>query len=61
MNIESNGIVYFLSKNKGDVNNIYFDRVNLIVKEEPKTLDNITNLKKKYEMECNKKFLKCGY
>jgi hypothetical protein len=61
MNIESHGVVYFLPKNKGEVNNIYFDRANLIIKEAPKTLDNIKMFKKKYEMECNKKFLNCGY
>ena len=30
MNVEKNGVIYFIKKNKGEVNNIYFDRVNSI-------------------------------
>ena len=61
MNIEKDGIVYFLKKNKGEVNNFYYDRVNMIIKDKPKNLENINALKRKYEILCNKKFLNCEY
>lgn len=61
MNIENDGIIYFIKKNKGEVSNIYYDRVNMIVKDSPKTEQNIHELKRKYELLCNKKFLKCEY
>jgi ribosomal protein L20 len=61
MNIENGGVIYYLPKIKGEVNTVYFDRINLVIRERPKTLNSIINLNKKYDIECNKKYLKCEY
>ena len=50
-----------IKKNKGEVNNIYFDRVNSISNSKPTKNDELDKLKKKYEIDCNEKFLKCIY
>ena len=61
MNVEKNGVIYFIKKNKGEVYNIYFDRVNSISNCKPTKPDELDKLKKKYEIVCNEKFLKCVY
>ena len=61
MNVEKEGVIYFLEKKKGETNNVYFDRVNLIVKDNPKNQSELDNNKKKIMFEINSKYLGCKY
>lgn len=61
MNIEKNGVIYFTKKNKGEVNNMYFDRINLLADSKPDNLKDFINNNKKFEKICNEKILKCIY
>ncbi len=61
MNVEKNGVIYFIKKSKGEVNNVYFDRINSIANSNPKNNEDLINNKKKYEIQCNEKYLKCVY
>ena len=53
MNVEKNGVIYFIKKSKGEVNNVYFDRINSIANSNPKNNEDLINNKKKYEIQCN--------
>ena len=61
MNIEKDGVIYFIKKSKGEVNNVYFDRVNFIAESKPKNENDLLIYKKKYEIKCNEKYLNCIY
>ena len=61
MNIEKNGVIYFTKKNKGEVNNMYFDRINLLADSKPDNLKDFIYNNKKFEKICNEKILKCIY
>ena len=61
MNIEKNGVIYFTKKNKGEVNNMYFDRLNLLAESKPSNLKELLENNRKYEKICNEKILKCIY
>jgi hypothetical protein len=61
MNIEKNGVIYFTKKNKGEVNNMYFDRINLLADSKSKNLKDFLENNRKFEKICNEKILKCIY
>jgi len=61
MNIEKDGVVYFLQKNTGEVNNVYFDRVNKIISNNPKNKNELEKIKNEVLFEINKKHLDCTY
>lgn len=61
MNIEKNGVIYFTKKNKGEVNNMYFDRINLLADSKPNNLKDFLENNRKFEKICNEKILKCIY
>lgn len=61
MNIEKDGVVYFLQKNTGEVNNVYFDRVNKIISNNPKNKNELEKIKNKVSFQINKKHLDCTY
>jgi hypothetical protein len=61
MNVEKNGVIYFTKKNKGEVNNVYFDRINSVAEHKPVNITEFNLYKKKYEKDCNIKYLKCVY
>lgn len=61
MNIEKDGIIYFLDKKMGEVNNIYYERVNKIISNNPKNKNELTKLQKDVMFNINKKYLKCDY
>ena len=35
MNIEKDCVIYFIEKKKGETNNIYYDIINIIIKNNP--------------------------
>jgi hypothetical protein len=61
MNIEKDGVVYFLQKNTGEVNNVYFDRVNKIISNNPKNKNELEKIKNEVLFQINKKQLGCTY
>jgi hypothetical protein len=61
MNIEKEGIIYFLPKNKGEVNIVYYDRVNSIISNNPKNKFELEKIKKDVNFQINKKHLCCVY
>lgn len=61
MNIEKDGVVYFLQKNTGEVNNVYFDRVNKIISNNPKNKNELEKIKNEVLFQINKKHLGCTY
>lgn len=61
MNIEKDGVVYFLQKNTGEVNNVYFDRVNKIISNNPKNKNEFEKIKNEVLFQINKKHLGCTY
>jgi hypothetical protein len=61
MNIEKDGKIYFLEKKMGEVNNIYYDRVNKIICNNPKNKNELEQLKRDVMFNINKKHLKCEY
>jgi hypothetical protein len=61
MNVENDGIIYRIKKNNGEVNNVYYDRIQSIIKEKPKNKINLEKVKKQIMFEINKKHLKCVY
>ena len=61
MNVENDGIIYRIKKNNGEVNNVYYDRIQSIIKEKPKNKINLEKVKKQIMFEINKKHLKCLY
>ena len=61
MNVENDGIIYRIKKNNGEVNNVYYERIQSIIKEKPKNKINLEKVKKQIMFEINKKHLKCVY
>ena len=61
MNVENDGIIYRIKKNNGEVNNVYYDRIQSLIKEKPKNKINLEKVKKQIMFEINKKHLKCVY
>ena len=61
MNVENDGIIYRIKKNNGEVNNVYYDWIQSIIKEKPKNKINLEKVKKQIMFEINKKHLKCVY
>lgn len=61
MNVEKDGIIYRIKKNNGEVNNVYYDRVQSIIKEKPKNKISLQKVKKQVMFDINKKYLKCVY
>ena len=61
MNIEKEGVIYFLQKNKGEVNNVYYDRVNKIISNNPKNKQELEKIKKDISFHINKTHLGCDY
>ena len=61
MNIEKEGIVYFLEKNKGEVNNTYFERINNIANKTPKNKILLEKIKREIFFDISKKKLGCEY
>ena len=61
MNIEKDGIIYFFEKNKGEVNNIYYERVNKIAEQKPKNKNDLDKIKRDISFNISKKHLGCGY
>ena len=63
MNIESEGVIYCIKKEYGEVNNIYFDRVGTIIKKMPLkfTEKDYEKVKTEVEQEIVKKHLGCEY
>ena len=61
MNIEKEGIVYFFEKNKGEVNNIYFERINNIAEHKPKNKNDLDKVKREISFVISKKHLGCIY
>ena len=61
MNVEKEGVVYFLQKNKGEINNIYYDRVNKIISNNPKNEVELEKIKKDVNFQIIKKHLGCIY
>ena len=61
MNVEKDGIIYRIKKNNGEVNNVYYDRVQSIIREKPKDKISLEKVKKQVMFDINKKHLKCVY
>ena len=61
MNIERDGVLYFIPKNVGEVNKVYFERVNRIIDEKPSNQKEIDKIKNKVQFDINKKYLGCEY
>jgi hypothetical protein len=61
MNVEKEGVIYFLYKNKGEVNNVYYDRVNRVISNNPKNKNELENKKRDINFQINKKHLGCVY
>ena len=61
MNIEKDCVIYFIEKKKGETNNMYYDRINRIIKNNPSNVKELEKNKKDTMFEINKKYLKCVY
>tara|TARA_B100001057_G_C22779872_1_gene923221 strand:- start:718 stop:903 length:186 start_codon:yes stop_codon:yes gene_type:complete len=61
MNIEKDGIVYFIKREKGELSNYYFDKCKLILSENPRSSNKLEQLVNKYTIVLNEKYLKCSY
>ena len=61
MNIEKDGKIYYIQKNKGEVNNIYYDRVNKIISNNPKNKKELEKIKTEISFKINTKYLGCEY
>ena len=61
MNIEKDGVIYYIQKNKGEVNNVYYNRVNKIISNNPKNKKELEKIKNDISFKINTKYLGCEY
>ena len=61
MNIEKDGIVYFIKREKGELSNYYYDKCKLIISNNPRSNNKLQELLNNYSLILNEKYLKCSY